>query len=84
MEKMQYRKLSPSAQDYAKKLYLEYRDRIKENVPDDKAAIINIATDSHTLNYIDELQDFFHFKVNKGNVIINQFFVDQMTRFCKW
>ena len=42
---MQYRKLSPNAQDYAKKLYLEYRDRIKENIPDEKAAIINIATE---------------------------------------
>lgn len=81
---MQYRKLSPYARDYAKEFFIEYRDRIKENIPDEKAAVINFNPEVQNLNYIYELQNFFHFKVKKDHIIINQFFVDQMTRFCRW
>lgn len=38
---MQYQKLSYPAKNYASELFEEYRNRLKENIPDEKASVIN-------------------------------------------
>lgn len=81
---MQYQKLSYPAKNYAEEIFSEYRERLRENIPDEVASVIYFKPDMNTLPYIYELQKFFHFKVSQNKVIINNFFVDQMTCFCKW
>lgn len=81
---MQYQKLSYPARNYASELFAEYRNRVKENIPDEKASVINFKPDMNSTRYICELQKFFHFQVKENQVIINRFFVDQMTCFYKW
>lgn len=81
---MQYQKLSKPAKAYAEEFFSEYRERLRENIPDEVAAVIYFNPDVNTLPYIYELQKFFHFKVGQNQLIINHFFVDHMTCFYKW
>lgn len=81
---MQYRKLSHPARAYANELFEEYRKHVRENLPADRAAEIRFCPDISTVGCVRELQSFFHFKVRKDKIIINQFFVDHMTCLCKW